>query len=66
MKRDVMEGQQGKRVRKYGDLSSTVGVKNVGRHTLQNGIHFNEICILEGLQPNVTNIYIYIYIVKFG
>ena len=26
---------------------------------LKNGIHFNEICIQEGLQPNFTNIYIY-------
>ena len=29
---------------------------------IKNGIHFNEICIQEGLQPNFTNIYIYIYI----
>ena len=31
MKRDVTGGSQGKRVRKYGDLSSTVGVKRVRR-----------------------------------
>ena len=28
---------------------------------LKSGIHFNEICIQEGLQPNFTNIYIHIY-----
>ena len=29
---------------------------------IKNGIHCNEICIQEGLQPNVTNIYIYVKI----
>ena len=29
---------------------------------IKSGIHFNEICVQEGLQPNFTNIYIYIYI----
>ena len=28
---------------------------------LKSSIHFNEISIQEGLQPNFTNIYIYIY-----
>ena len=32
---------------------------------IKNGIHFNEICIKEGLQPNFTNIYIYIHIYIF-
>ena len=32
---------------------------------LKNGIHFNEICIQEGFQPNFTNIYIYIYIIIY-
>ena len=31
MKRDATGGQQGKRVRKYGDLSTTLGVKRVRR-----------------------------------
>ena len=35
MKRDATGELQGKRVRKYGDLSSTVGVKWVGRKVKQ-------------------------------
>ena len=39
-------------------------IEKINKHiiNIKNGIHFNEIRIQESLQPNFTNIYIYIQV----